>query len=105
MGLAILVDRKVLPIEDSIEWGKWIESNWETSARLVAYSIFPEGKISTVFLGINHGFSGNSLWFETMIFGGEHDEYQKRYETWEEAEQGHIDAFNLVMKKGLSKEP
>ena len=26
-----------------------------------------------------------------MIFGGEHDEYQERYATWEEAEEGKED--------------
>jgi hypothetical protein len=34
--------------------------------------------------------------FETMIDGGEHDMYQKRYSTWEEAEKGHGEAIRLV---------
>ncbi len=38
----------------------------------------------------------NPLWFETMIFGGEHDCYEDRYETWEEAEVGHRKAMDLV---------
>lgn len=34
--------------------------------------------------------------FETMIFGGEHDQYQERYSTWDEAEAGHKRAIELV---------
>lgn len=48
--------------------------------------------ISTVFLGINHNFTGEGppIVFESMIFGGVFDRQQRRYATWEEAEQGHI---------------
>jgi hypothetical protein len=59
--------------------------------------------ISTVFLGLNHG-HGNSnrdLWFETMIFGGEHSEYQERYETWDEAQAGHDRAVGMVARSEL----
>jgi hypothetical protein len=31
-----------------------------------------------------------------MIFGGEHDEYQARYTTYEDALEGHQEALNLV---------
>jgi len=54
--------------------------------------------ISTVFLGIDHAFGrGEPILFETMIFGGEHNEYQERYATWEEAEEGHHRACELVL--------
>lgn len=46
-------------------------------------------RVSTVFLGIDHGFNGSLILFETMIFGGEHDESCSRYSTWAEAEAGH----------------
>ncbi len=59
--------------------------------------------ISTVFLGIDHSFDGGiPILFETMIFGGEHDEYQMRYATWDEAVEGHGVAMALV--KGLTLE-
>lgn len=46
--------------------------------------------VSTVFLGINHGFTGTrELWFETMVFGGPHDGQQDRYETYDQAVEGH----------------
>ncbi len=59
--------------------------------------------VSTVFLGIDHAFGGGPpLLFETMIFGGPHNEYQERYSTWEEAEAGHKRAVELATA-GLCK--
>lgn len=53
--------------------------------------------VSTVFLGVDHSFGeGSPVLFETMIFGGEHDGYQERYCTWDEAEAGHARAVELV---------
>ena len=56
--------------------------------------------ISTVFLGIDHSFGyGNTpILFETMIFGGEHDEYQERYTTLAKAKKGHQRAVLKVKK-------
>lgn len=47
--------------------------------------------VSTVFLVVNHEFIGDGppILFETMVFGGDHDEFQLRYHTWEMAEFGH----------------
>jgi hypothetical protein len=45
--------------------------------------------VSTVFLGMNHGFGTEPLWFESMVFGGEMDDEQRRYSTWAEAVAGH----------------
>ena len=48
-------------------------------------------EVSTVFLGLDHNSycGGPPAIFETMVFGGEYDEYQERYSTWDEAELGH----------------
>jgi len=77
------------PVEcpDLIEWGQWMQ----TADRHVAKTkINDDVKVSTVFLGLDHSFGhGPPLLFETMIFGGEHDQYQERFETWEQAEAGH----------------
>jgi hypothetical protein len=67
--------------------------------RHVAYTELPGANVSTVFLSINHGYMGTDLWFETMIFGGEHDDFQERYETWEEAEAGHARAVQLATSR------
>jgi hypothetical protein len=50
--------------------------------------------ISTVFLGFDHSFlqEGTPILFETMVFNKvdeEWDQYQERYSTWEQAEDGH----------------
>ena len=53
--------------------------------------------VSTVFLTIDHGWgNGPPVLFETMVFGGKHGDYQERYVTWYEAEQGHRRAVHLV---------
>jgi len=50
--------------------------------------------ISTVFLNIT--FNGPE--FETMIFGGEYDNNQWRWSSYDEAEEGHRMAVELVTK-------
>lgn len=88
----ILEGKKPKPVE-MIEWARWFGK----ADRIVKSEMIEGVHISTVFLGLDHGFGGNkSLYFETMIFGGEHDEYQERYSTWEEAEAGHAAAVKLV---------
>jgi hypothetical protein len=54
-------------------------------------------RISTVFLGVNYAYSPNEppLLFETMVFGGEHDLFQERYRTWDEAVEGHARAIEM----------
>jgi hypothetical protein len=49
-----------------------------------------EIRVSTVFLSLDHAhFDGPPILFETMIFGGEHDMWQDRYATIEQARRGH----------------
>lgn len=53
--------------------------------------------VSTVFLTIDHAWGGGApVLFETMIFGGPHDEWQDRYHTWDEAEAGHATACEMA---------
>lgn len=48
------------------------------------------GEVSTVFLGLDHSWNGPPpLLFETMVFGGTHNQDCERYATWDEAEKGH----------------
>lgn len=55
--------------------------------------------ISTVFLGINHQIGDDApLLFETMIFGGPHNEYQERCATYDEAEEMHKRALQKVLE-------
>ncbi len=83
----ILQGRKMVPATLE-EWGRWLQ---EPDAKRVGLTHLDGGvKVSTVFLGIDHGYGhGPAMWFETMIFGGDHDGFQDRYTTYEQAEAGH----------------
>lgn len=75
------------------EWAHW----FETCDRHVAKDSVGDVNISTVFLGLNHNCGdGPPLLFETMIFGGPHDQYQERCSTWAQAEEMHRVALELV---------
>lgn len=95
-GQYILKDREPVQCEDMHEWGAWIS---KPENKRVLRTDIGDVFVSTVFLGIDHAFGeGAPVLFETMIFGGEHDQYQERYCTWDEAEKGHQEAVNLVLK-------
>lgn len=64
------------------------------------------GRVSTVFLGLNHAFGdGPPLIFETMVFGGPMDEYMERYSTEEEAAAGHAFVVQALMFYTPEKRP
>lgn len=78
----------VVECEDVLEWAMW----FETAERHVADETVEGYRVSTVFLGLDHGFRhrGTPVVFETMIFSPEGDaEGMDRYATWDEAEAGH----------------
>jgi hypothetical protein len=64
--------------------------------RIVGKTQIGDVEVSTVFLAFNHGIDDRPLWFETMVFGGEHDQYQERYETYSQAEEGHKRVVEMV---------
>jgi len=91
----ILDGHKVVPT-DLDTWSRW----FQRANRKVASDHIGDILISTVFLGLDHSYgSGPPLLFETMIFGGPHDQYQERYTTWEEAEAGHAKALEIVKEQ------
>ncbi len=78
-------DRKGQPME-MMDWAR----RYEKADRVVAKDIIEDQRVSTVWLGLDHRFGeGPPLIFETMIFGGPHDEYCDRYCTEEAALTGH----------------
>jgi hypothetical protein len=80
--------------DDVHEWGDFFQ---DTNNRRVGATDIGDVTVSTVFLGIDHNFGGGPpLLFETMIFGGPHDQYTDRYETWEQAEAGHARAVRIA---------
>lgn len=92
----ILEGKTIKEVTDFTEWAKW----YKTANRHVDKTdITNKIKVSTVFLGIDHAFGGGEpVLFETMVFGGKHDEYQERYKTWEEAEAGHKRIVKMCKK-------
>ncbi len=92
-GKYILEGHEPVECNDLMKWGKWLEA----ADRCVAKTVIETIRISTVFLGLNHGYGEEPpILFETMIFGGDFDEEMWRYSTWEEAVKGHQEAVEKV---------
>jgi hypothetical protein len=55
-------------------------------------------KVSTVWLGLDHNWwpQGPQHIFETMVFGGKHHMFQRRYSTERQAYEGHIGMVALI---------
>ena len=91
--LYVLDGKSFRPAKNMDEFG----AMWFGGKRHVAKDIIGEVRVSTVFLGLDHGLGdGPPLLFETMIFGGQHDQYQTRASSWTEAEGQHAAALALV---------
>lgn len=88
-GIAIRV-----PKGKEIDYAMDMENKWQIETRV------NHVRVSTVFLAIDHrhGNDGPPILFETMVFGGEHDEYQMRYSNMAEAKIGHAKAVTMVKK-------
>jgi len=85
------------PIEEpDIE--KWAAWNRDHDRHVDFTIVNDEIKVSTTFLGVDHGFMNTDtpILFETMIFGGQHDQYQERCSTYDEAKKMHATALELV---------
>jgi hypothetical protein len=87
--------RNKVPVPATLlEWASW----YEKAERIVSQEEIKGVRVSTVFLGVDHGFfrGGLPVLFETMIFGGKHVGHQARSCTWHEAEEEHTKAWDLV---------
>jgi len=91
--LYTLVDGRPAPEPSSPAWALWFRD----ADRGVAETAVGEARVSTVFLGIDHGLGGPPLLYETMVFGGPSDGEQQRYGTLEEARAGHEAMVARVM--------
>jgi len=90
----ILRGHEPILCESIEEWGKWFENS---DKRRVAEEKHGDIRVSTVFLGLNHRYgNGPPLLFETLIFGGAHNEEMWRYTTWDEAVAGHQHACGIA---------
>lgn len=73
---------------------------YEKANRIVAKDVVGGGDVlvSTVFLGFDHQWDDGEppLLFETMIFGGKHNETLERCSTWDQAVAGHASLLALA---------
>ena len=99
-----IIDRWGRPkrCDDILQFAAW----FGTADRDVLYTeITKKVRVSTVFLGIDHNFSGKGkpvLW-ETMIFGGPYNDWTKRYTSERDARAGHKEAVKLARGKVSAK--
>lgn len=76
---------------------EFVEKFEDDNYKRVAFDRIGDVEVSTVWLGLDHQYGdGSPLIFETMVFGGEHDDDQWRYETEADAVDGHAAAIALV---------
>lgn len=82
-------ERRPVRVTDVLAWGRWFESR--ENRRVAHTQISKRVRVSTVFIGIDHRHFGDGppLLFETMVFGGPHDQEMWRYSSWDDAETGH----------------
>jgi hypothetical protein len=92
---------KPVPAEDTIAWARWIEQN--PKARRVGDDTVGPYRVSTIFLGLDHGFgeSDVSVLWETMIFavGTNVDNFMWRYTSLDTAKAGHAKAVELLRER------
>lgn len=113
LGLnAILIGREVKPC-NLMTWARWFEAASRTpgpdglpTVRHIGYDDLGFCHVSTVFLGVNVGFGGRELWFETMVFakdeaneGKPRDLDMFRYSTYDEAEAGHARVVSKIKER------
>lgn len=94
------------PIQATMEeWSAWEMDARKTQAsfdrmKRVWLTNIGGYRISTVFLGLNHGWmSEHPLIFETLADGPEGWEEMERYSTWEEAELGHFQIVEEIVRR------
>lgn len=78
------------------EWANLFEND---EYKIVKKQTMFGNEVSTVWLGSDHGFgmAGKPIIFETMIFGGEWDQFEQRYATEEHALAAHNAIVNMIV--------
>lgn len=111
LGYFILKGREIIKEPNLLKWG----ARFELSNRIIkqeyiycfqfSWKFIVKVLVSTVFLGLDHNWNdGKPILFETMIFGGKHDQEQRRYCTYEEAEQGHEDIVDKYCESWIMRD-
>lgn len=98
-------DHNPVPIKDVAEWARLTQDMGFHHRRVAVTALDGGVHVSTVFLGVDHNHAPSfgrktaPILFETMIFGGKHDQEQWRYATWAEALAGHEVALKLAKEE------
>jgi hypothetical protein len=71
------------------EWMARVLPGGRITERVAFADLGRAGQVSTIFTGLDMGFGGRPLLFETMIFGGVLDGACGRYSTEAQAKRGH----------------
>lgn len=75
-----------VPEPDLMAFARWLEA----TERHVGNDTIHGVRVSTVFLGTDHGFAGPPVLWESMTFGAEpFDQQQERYTSYADALAGH----------------
>lgn len=96
MSKFYLLDENKQPYEVSLEESYKVYRDMDM--KIVKQETVGDSKVSTVFLGLDHawGHENGPILFETMIFDGYYEGFQRRYKTYDEALRGHNDAVEMV---------
>lgn len=96
-------DGSTRPCKDMKEWAANMEKPDYRDSRIVAQTVAGGGRVvSTVFLGLDHGWGGKPLLFETMIFGRGWGQSKKRKPEVKRLEP--TKALDRLVKKIKSKQ-
>jgi hypothetical protein len=105
-GEYILDERgQPVPCYNLLRWAMWFGSS-EEQRRVALDDLGELGRVSTVFLALDHNFSPMQdpltyrpiLW-ETMVFGGPHGHEMRRYMSREAAERGHAEMVKMIREE------
>lgn len=98
-----------VPCKNMLVWGRFMEEHDRRKVEKTTVQDNPEIMISTVFLGMDHGYHYTNnpdykpvLW-ETMVFWDRPDDFMERYTSLEDAKKGRAHIVGLV-KEILEKE-
>lgn len=100
----MLKGKRPVAVDSVYEWVEEFEKN-----RTVSKTVIEGGEksvgVSTIFLGLDHNFSGKGppILFETLVFGGKLDQTIERYTTWRKAEKGHKKMVEEVLATVIPK--
>jgi hypothetical protein len=85
---------------------QWTTEFSRTNRRVAWTDLGSLGRVSTVFLGLNHAYDdGPPIIFETMIFDGPMADYMERYSTEDQALAGHAFAVQALQFYQPEKRP